>query len=296
MGTMRRFVVSCLAFLAMHAAFGADCGCEDRACIKDLIQQKLAIAAGYDRLAAEWAPAVRVDGQNVDVVNFNQIADPAQRAAFYRKVLGLRNEFRVSENTMAAGVGPAPACGFGAGLEEVATDDFSTCIIDADTLSRAQAQAETICTPIADLIGRHEGMHRDRCQVRSKDPLAGSWAYSVDGDTKIFPALMLTPAGHAREEAEAYRMEAQALQRIANKLQASCGTWSGTITGQRLENRNLEKVTNGQCCGGRPVVVTQTEDYKWIGYEAWTLTGDESPTVADAHAYEAVGIYAFTAT
>lgn len=292
MGKMRRFVVSCLAFLAMHAAFGADCGCEDRACIKDLIQQKSAMAAGYDRLAAEWAPLVRVDGQNADVVNLNQITDPAQRAAFYREVLELRNKFGERESRMAAEVGPPPACGFAAGLE-VATDDFSTCIIDADMLSRAQAQAQAICRPIADLIARHEGMHRDRCLARSKDPRAGSWAYSVDGVTKVFPALLLTPAGHAREEAEGYRMEVQALQRIADNLQESCGVWSGTITGRRLENRNVEKVTHGQCCGGRPVVLTQTEDYKWTGHETWTLTGDESPTVADAHAYEAVGTYAF---
>jgi len=225
--------LACLAMLLLAAAMAParaaeDCvQCKHVDCLKGLIRQKTALAAGYDALAAKWAPLVKVDGKPADVVNFNSVKDPVQRATFYREMLRLLDVFQKQEDEMASDVGPPAGCGFKPGVS-AETDTFATCIIDPPKLGAAKAQAP--CRQIAELIERHEGMHHTQCLVRRDARNVGSyWAYSVegrngdDGAVKYFPPLMQSPAAHAREEAAAYRMEVEALKPLVERAEKKCG-------------------------------------------------------------------------
>jgi hypothetical protein len=225
--------LACLAVLLFATAVAParaaeDCiQCKHVDCLKGLIRQKTALADGYDALAAKWSPLVKVDGKPADVVNFNSIVHPVQRDAFYREMLRLLRTFGTQEDDMASAVGPPSGCGFTPGLG-AETDTFEKCSIDSGKLRAAQAQAP--CRQIAELIARHEDLHRTQCLLRKNDPRAGQlWPYRVEGRggeagvVRYFPPLMQTPAAHAREEASAYRMEVAALRPLLEKAEKRCG-------------------------------------------------------------------------
>lgn len=208
------------------AASDEDCAqCKHVDCLKGLIKQKTALARGYDVLATTWDRLVRVEGAGADAVNFNSIVDAGQRAAFYREMLQLHKSFAEQEDAMASRVGAPAGCDFSAGLS-AETDTYETCKINQDSVQRAQQEAP--CKQIGDLLAQHEAMHRKLCLVRRNDGTVGDfWRYTAtgaDGRTveRYFPPLMQTPAGRAREEAAAYRMEIAELQKLLPKAEATC--------------------------------------------------------------------------
>ncbi|HZH44825.1 MAG TPA: hypothetical protein VEY50_12155 [Lysobacter sp.] len=283
--------VGALALLVLAPlARAAECGCEQLRCIEGLIEQKTALAAGYDALATKWGRFIKVEGQPADIVNFNEVTDPARRAQFYRDMLKLHEVFNREEDAMAGKVGPPTGCDFTPGLA-AETDNYATCKVNDAALRNAQAQAP--CRQIGELLARHEHMHRDRCLARQQDR-AGRWTYSVEGAggqtaSRSFPALMLTPAGRAREEAAAYRMEIAALKQLAAKIEPKCAiAFTGATIACKMPGVTMGQDISGKVCGD-PTTGTWT-----INTVSWARPGGrnvdppwESDCVAKGSAEEA---------
>ncbi len=282
--------VALLLLTLVPTARAQDCGCEQLRCIEGLIEQKTALAAGYDALATKWGRLIKVEGEPVSNVNFNGINDAQQRAEFYRNMLKLHDVFNRQEDDMASKVGPPTGCDFKPGLA-ADTDNYATCKVNDTALRNAQAQSP--CRQIGHLLARHEHLHRDRCLVRQKNP-AGRWTYTVtgaDGTTasRSFPAVMLTPAGRAREEAEAYRMEIAELTKLAKKIEAKCAiAFTGVSIACRMPGAAMGQDISGKVCGD-PVAGTWT-----INTISWSRPGGrnvdspwESDCVAKGSAEEA---------
>lgn len=190
--------------------------CKHVDCIKGLIKQKKAMAAGYDALAHKWDPLVKMEGAPADAVDFNTIVDPSARTDFYRGLLDKLATLAQQENELASQVGLAPGCG--AFAVEAKTDTYATCEVDKASVTQSQAQAP--CRQIGELLAKHETLHHDRCIARKRTPNSHMWK-PADYPYSL-PGIMQTPAGHAREEAAAYRMEITALELLLPKAQAKC--------------------------------------------------------------------------
>lgn len=238
--------------------------CKHVDCIKGLIKQKQAMAAGYDALAHTWDPLVKVEGAPADVVNFETIVDPAERTSFYRDLLDNLDTIARQENELASQVGLAAGCG--AFAAEAATNTYATCTVDEKSVERSQAQAP--CRQIGELLAKHENLHRDRCIARKRTPGSHMWQ-PVDHPYSR-PAIMQTPAGHAREEAAAYRMEIAALEKLRPKAQAKCElsftgvTTSCTVPIPRAGTMEMGQDISGKVCGD-PLTATWTiNTVSWV--------------------------------
>lgn len=210
-----------LLFLAPAAAVAQKDNCIDcrhKRCLADLAEQKEAFANGYDALAAKWESRVMEADEAVDTVDFSKYPDAAVRDGYYAGIVKLIQTFQEDANRMASRIGAPESCGFTEDLE-VSTETLTTCRTDQAELNKAQSAAP--CSQIADLIDQHEKIHRDACNARL---LKGAWEYAVPGisQTRVVPQLMNTPAGMAREEASAYRMEAAAYHELAEQARRDC--------------------------------------------------------------------------
>ena len=193
--------------------------CKHVKCLKGLIAQKEAIAAGYDKY-------VSVEGAPAGVVDFRTIKDASSRDSLYVDLLDKDKAFDLQVDEMMGAIGRPSGCSF-SGTTEVETDSFTTCKTDAAQLQSAQAGAP--CKEIAQLLDRHEGVHRQACEKRLKD--GGAWTHFPPKDVKLperpVPNLMRTPSGKAREEASAYRTEIAVLKNLYKKALAKC-QWRAT--------------------------------------------------------------------
>jgi hypothetical protein len=186
-----------------------------------LLAQKEAIAAGYDALAAKWGKLVLVEGQPADEIDFRTINDPADRDSFYNDLVKKNNVFDEQVNEMVNAIGPPRGCTF-SGPQEVSTDSLNTCATDQPSLKAAQQGSP--CRQVAALLDKHEAQHRQACTKRVQG--GGLWTHSVSGNgvtlQSVAPNRMFTPAGKAREEAAAYRMEAAAYRDLYRQAKAKC--------------------------------------------------------------------------
>ena len=251
-----------LAMALAPARAQEDCvQCKHVDCLKGLMKQKTALANGYDALSRKWDRLVLVEGAPADVANFNAITDTNQRAEFYRSLLDKHRIFAQQEDEMASQVGPPAGCGFTPGLS-AETDTYETCKIDEASLSRAKSKAP--CQQIGDLLARHEGLHRKQCLARKDGRGVGDfWRYTATGRNganieKYFPPLMQTPAGRAREEAVAYRMEIAALKKLLEQAKKKCEySFKDVTISCKLQGAEMGQDIAGRVCGD-PVAGTWT--------------------------------------
>jgi hypothetical protein len=195
--------------------------CKHVKCLKGLIAQKQAIAAGYDKLAAKWAKLWLVEGAAAGQIDFQTI-QASSRVSLYFDLLESYKAFDRQVDEMANAVGPPSGCSF-SGPTQIETDSFLKCETNQVQLRSAQAGAP--CKEIAQLLDRHEGVHRRACNTRLQK---GAWTV-VESEAlgQVAPYRMVTPAGKAREEASAYRMEITALKDLYKKALAKC-QWRAT--------------------------------------------------------------------
>ena len=237
--------------------------CRHVDCIKGLVKQKTAMAAGYDALAKKWDPLVKVEGQPSATVDFNTITDVGDRTEFYRGMLDKFRAFAQQENDLASQVGPAAGCG--AFTTEASTDTFLTCKVDPVSLARSREQAP--CRQIGDLMARHEALHRDRCVARKRVP--GNHMWKPEGFPLFVPGVMQTPAAHAREEAEAYRVEIAALKALLTKAEAKCEvSFTGVTTSCRIPSpagtTEMGQDIEGKVCGNPTTASWTIHTVSWV--------------------------------
>jgi hypothetical protein len=171
------------------------------ACRDDLIRQKRALRAVYEQLAAQWEIRyvdTSVEGvrRPLDVVDLLSIDE-----ASWPRLLGdLREhfeEFEVAEDLATRDIPPPRFCGLGSIAIEMETDSV-TCVIDPDKMMLAKQALP--CREIYDRALDHEVFHLKQClNRRGKRPIT---------------SRLLTPAGKAREEAQAYAQEIEELAKV----------------------------------------------------------------------------------
>ncbi len=218
------------AALSMLIAFSAhaqeSCSqCKFARCLKGQIERKKVLAANYDTLATKWDKLVLQDGNAVAVIDLSAIVDAAERNAFMRDLLKKINLYHNQADEMNEQVPPAADCS-NSGPEGVGTNPF-TCITD-QAIAAAKTAAE--CKEIGELLDKHETVHRESCIQRRQTCIqrgqSGFWKYfPVDGTESFatsYPSLIQTPAGNAREEAAAYRLEITSLQKLYDKAIKGC--------------------------------------------------------------------------
>lgn len=177
--------------------------CKFAKCIKNTIKQKEALAAAYTALANKWDKFwVRGEGENRVPVNSIDLEslDMAARGPTSANLARDYKQFEKDESEMAARIGAPAECGFGDADVEMATDIIA-CKID---LAQAkQAEQAMPCKELYDIAFRHEALHLEACQKRKGE--------------KIIPPVRLTPAGKAREEAQAYAREIAELKALVKE-------------------------------------------------------------------------------
>ena len=255
--------IACMAGMPAHASTEDCIQCKHVDCIKGLIKQKTAMAAGYDALAKKWDPLVKVEGAPSDTVNFNTITDSADRTEFYRDMLDKFRAFAEQENDLASQVGQPAGCG--AFATEASTDTFLTCKVDSKLLARAREQAP--CRQIGELMAKHEALHRDRCLARKRT--RGNHMWKPEIFPFFVPGIMQTPAAHAREEAAAYRMEIAALKALLPKAEAKCEiSFTGVTTSCKIPSpagtTEMGQDIEGKACGDPTTASWTMHTVSWV--------------------------------
>ena len=188
------------------------CGqCKFADCLKGLIAQKLAVAAGYESLAARFDKLITRDGKPIDVIDFTTLASDADRERSYVDANQKHGAYHEAASAMISAIGPPAGCGITELQAE--TDSFLTC----ETHGLAAAQATMPCKELDAILDGHEAIHRDACIKRKQGPTV-----HITSLRSELPGRMLTPAGNAREEAAAYRWEAAQIQPLYDQAKKGC--------------------------------------------------------------------------
>jgi hypothetical protein len=214
-----------------HAKKDSCAHCKYARCLRDVIQQKQQLIAVYQGLYEFWKNRSTGDDEMPLLVqDLGDRAEP-ERSQVYRATLKQLDQYREMEDHRTSDVARPESCGFPADEDlEVKTDSFEKC--DTDQAQLNAAKQSVPCQELADLIEKHENVHRDACKKRKS---AQYWNYVVEGADgsrvgRFLPKYLLTPAGKAKEEIDAYSMEVDALQAILNKIANKCwGSDQGPI-------------------------------------------------------------------
>lgn len=170
-------------------------------CREDLIRQKKALRAVYEQLAARWEIAfvdTSVEGSRtpLDVVDLLTV----EEVSWPKLLANLRlhfDNFAQAEEAATREVPPPRFCGLGSSPIEMATDS-NNCVVEGEKAMHAKQTLP--CREIYDIALGHEGLHVSQCLKRKgKRPRTSK---------------LLTPAGRAREEVQAYTQEIEELQKV----------------------------------------------------------------------------------
>jgi hypothetical protein len=168
-----------------------------------MITQKESLKEGYENLAKLWEskwldpsgkPKLTVDvekeyaDQKMRLQVLGVIASQMEVLASQVRVM-LGNRLSVPEK-----------CGITQPIE-MSTDSI-TCVIN--TQQMIDTEKALPCKELYDIALRHEVLHKTRCDQRKGG--------------RTLPVIRQTPAGYAREEADAYAQEISDLQKLLSKL------------------------------------------------------------------------------
>ncbi|HXM19570.1 MAG TPA: hypothetical protein VN934_12285 [Candidatus Tumulicola sp.] len=194
-------IASVLAVMPAGAA--ESCPCQHLKCLFQLLKQRNALAVGYDKIAQLPDLAIKDDsGKAVDFIDMDQLTQ-AQRQAKLDEINSKKATYEKAENNLYEEVPAAPDCG--KAVSATAKTNPVTCLIDNNALKAAQKALP--CKELGALIAAHEKYHFMQCVMR-KHP------------DNTLPYIWLTPAGVAKEEAEAYRREAKTISKL---IDSCCG-------------------------------------------------------------------------
>jgi hypothetical protein len=189
------------------------CGqCKFADCLKSLIAQKQAVAAGYDQIADKFDKFITRDGKPIDEIDFTTLASDADRERSYVDTNQKHGAYQKAASEMISAIGLPLGCGMSTAIQ-VGTDSYLTCA----TEGLAAAQAAMPCKELDAILDGHEAIHRRACTERKKGPSVHIVSLQAG-----LPGRMLTPAGNAREEAAAYRWEAAQIQPLYDRAKKGC--------------------------------------------------------------------------
>ena len=164
-------------------------------CIKNMITQKEAMIKVYTNLAKKWGIAFvnTESGERVplDVIDFSKLKQEF-RTSMLVDLLEKHRDFSKDEEAMTSEVGSAAGCGFAPNaVIEMYTDEAHCEIHNAESVRQAMP-----CKELFDIAQMHEVFHATKCEERKGN------------------RLMLTPAGKARGEIQAYENEISELRKL----------------------------------------------------------------------------------
>jgi len=175
--------------------------CKFAGCVRSAIKQKAAMRDAYSELAKKWDKFwVNTDtgtSTPLDQINLQALV-PVSRV-LTMSLLNLEfTQLRKDEEDLATRVGAPAGCGYNPNESlEMETNSIKC---EMDLLKAKKAEAASPCKELYEIAFRHEALHMQKCQDRKGN--------------QALPAVMLTPAGKAREEAAAYAQEIEELKKL----------------------------------------------------------------------------------
>jgi hypothetical protein len=165
--------------------------CKYRRCIESTIEQKRKLEAGYLQLAREWQGAWVESGTRAPLneVDLATLQPQSRRLATLTELARQHERFAVEVEDLASRIGPPADCNY----DPAQSVEMSTDVVNCAITGLREAEGKVPCRELFEIARRHEAAHLARCQARKGG--------------KTIPSRILTPAGQAREEAEAYREE-----------------------------------------------------------------------------------------
>jgi hypothetical protein len=238
--------------------------CKHVDCIKGNLRRKKAMADGYDALAKKWDRIWTKDGQPLAEVDLRANENQAEINETYGVLAGNQRVFLREEEALSDSVGPAEGCDYAEGLS--ADTNIETCVING----LPAAMAGSPCKQLGDLLARHEGMHQAECQARKRkgapiplgDPVTGTIV-------RTMVPVQLSPAGKARSEARAYRMEVAELEKLLRKAKAKCQlSFNGVTTSCRIPTpagvAEMGQDIAGKVCGDPLTASWTINTVSWV--------------------------------
>ena len=231
--------------------------CKHADCLRGTIKRKLAMAEGYDALAAKYGVGwKKADGKPAMEWDMSTFTTDLARAEGYDRLRTQQDGLTRDEETLSERVGAPAGCELG-DAEDPSTNN-ETC----ETTGLVSAMAQSPCKQIGDLLARHEGVHQATCEARKPtskvrliDPVTQRYIREI-------PKRMITAAGRATEEARAYRMEAAALEPLLKQANEKCEiTFKGVKTSCTIPSpagsMSMGQEITGKACGD-PVTANWT--------------------------------------
>jgi hypothetical protein len=177
--------------------------CKHYRCLESLAAQREAIIAAYESISGSPAITVNDDsGKAVDQIN----TDTMPKSEVQPRLGEIRSKMMVYEQAVDRTMSRVPASECGPPVAETVAAETNpvTCVIDGAKLSSAMAAMP--CKQLADMIHAHEVAHQRACIARKH------------AQGQVLPYIWLTPAGVAKEEADAYRAELALIQKMLDQL------------------------------------------------------------------------------
>ncbi len=227
--------------------------CKHVDCIKGSIRRKKAMADGYDRIATKyergWLDA-RSGKPAMEVDLAARYPDDIARANAYWEILHEYSAYAVDQEALSKAAGAPEGCTIPDDLGvdgegPSAGTNVVTCVITG----LPQAMRDSPCKRLGELLASHEAIHEQSCERRRQTttPFVNT---STGQKVSDIPAVLLTPAGKAREEAVAYRMEVRELQILLKDAEKKCQTSFKGVKTSCVMSTPAGKVVMGQEISG----------------------------------------------
>lgn len=175
--------------------------CKYLRCLKNTVAHKNRLIAVYQGIFNFWkGRTTDASGNELMVIDKSTFPNSNWLQIVSTNAAQMQQYATMEKSRTEAIPGPE-SCGY-SGDEISANTATLTCEIKG----LVEASAAQPCRELAELIAQHEGMHQQRCEARRQ----------------ANPQKLLTPAGKAQEEIDAYRLEIGQLQKIIDKLEKKC--------------------------------------------------------------------------
>lgn len=239
------FGIAAILLLAGQAVYAdqESCNqCKFLRCLKSTVEHKRQLIAVYQGLFNFWhGRTTDAAGKALMVIDRNTFPN-ANWADLFRANSQQMQEYAVMEKSRTETIPGPEGCAY-TGEELTAGTTVLTC----ETTGLVELRAAQPCSELADFLTQHEGLHQQRCEVRRN----------------ASPQKLLTPAGKAQEEIEAYQLEISQLQPIIDRLEKKCRkvSFSGVTIDCKVHTPRCTMRTgqtiSGSVCGD-PTTATWT--------------------------------------
>lgn len=203
-------IIVALCTLSATGAFaqGGSCSSSDYVpCLKESIEQKQQLIEVYKKLAEEYGKFYYETNDKGEKIPLDVLPRGILGGILDDKFLDylkIHSLYSAKEKVLTDAIASPPSCHYDTTLNLQLSTHILNC--KTDIAAANVLEMSVPCRALYELAFFHEGMHINACLARSaRTPDEG--------------ALLLTPAGKAKEEIKAYEMEIEGLSLILDRVE-----------------------------------------------------------------------------